>query len=312
MMKIEEFLNDAKKLIQISSSNIKEKMSEHEVISSITFFAFGIERLLHYILANINPCFVLQDKSTKNIALSFYEEKLKQGSEILKNSNKISPEEILNKTVTFRDATLLTGNFSTSIEENKRLIFNMISYRGIVAHRAISELNFLNANRLLAKDGYKLIADICKEFELDEKDFFGKNYESLRELSRKIYNETNFIEEMQRRLEEYKAVWEKKSVISKLVKQAEDTTNIILNEHSPYYHYEAFTCPACGKDAIAKIEPYYDDNPHEDEMGELIGGGAIGVLIESIKCYFCDLELSNYEELNYINANSILEPPLSN
>lgn len=64
--------------------------------------------------------------------------------------------------------------FSAGVKENSQLLFSLANYRDILAHRPLSELDLVKANRLLAKDGYKLLNDICSERSLSVQDFLGQ------------------------------------------------------------------------------------------------------------------------------------------
>lgn len=67
-MTASEFLADAKKLILMSCGDISVQMNELEVIHATTFFSLGVERLLKFVLAEINPVFVLTSGDFKNAA----------------------------------------------------------------------------------------------------------------------------------------------------------------------------------------------------------------------------------------------------
>ncbi len=58
-MLISDYLADAQKLIRLSSPQIKASMTPEEAIQGALLFALGIEKLLKYLLAEINPIFIL-------------------------------------------------------------------------------------------------------------------------------------------------------------------------------------------------------------------------------------------------------------
>ncbi|PPK74992.1 hypothetical protein B0F87_107235 [Methylobacter tundripaludum] len=295
-MTASEFLADAKKLILMSCNDIAEQMNELEVIHATTFFSLGIERLLKFVLADINAVFVLTSGDFKNAAPCLYKHKFVNGDQHGVTSSKPDTD-----VVSFRVAMQRALIFSTGVKENSQLLFSLANYRDILAHRPLSELDIVKANRLLAKDGYKLVNDICSERSLPVQDFFGANHDRLRDLSRKIQNEEDFSRAMASRIEQHKTLWLGRASQPEFIKQANDITQSLLASSGHDFSYVSFTCPACAQEAVARIEPDYD----YDKVEKI--SYVTGVFVDSINCYYCGLNLQDYEELNYVDANSIFE-----
>lgn len=291
-----EFLADAKKLVLMSSHEIKEDMKELEVIHAATFFSLGIERLLKFVLSNVNPVFVLNSGDFKNAAPCLYKHKFVNGDKHGVTSSKPDAD-----VVSFRVAMQRALIFSSGVKENSQLLFSLANYRDILAHRPLSELDIVKANRLLAKDGYKLVSDICSELSLTANDFFGKSHDRLRDLSHKMQNEEIFSREMASRIEHHKTLWLQRASQLEFLKQASDITKSLLGSSGHDFSYVPFTCPACSQEAVARIEPDYDYDPAEKTSY------VTGVFVDSVNCYYCDLKLQDYEELNFVNANSVFE-----
>lgn len=173
--------------------------------------------------------------------------------------------------------------------------------RSILAHRPLSELDLNKANRLLAKDGYKLVDDICTEHSLQINEFFGQNHNNLCNLGLEMQSEEKFSTEILKNLEEHKKKWLQRESQTEFVNQATDITNSLLKSSGKDFSYTSFSCPACGQEAVARIEPDYDYDPEEKTSY------VTGVFVDNINCYYCDLKLQDYEELNYVNANSVFE-----
>lgn len=295
-MTASEFLADAKKLILMSCGDISAQMTEREVIHATTFFSLGVERMLKFVLAEINPVFVLTSGDFKNAAPCLYKHKFVNGDQHSVTSSKPDSD-----VVSFRVAMQRALIFSTGVKENNQLLFSLANYRDILAHRPLSELDIAKANRLLAKDGYKLLNDICSERSLSVQDFFGADHDRLRDLSRKIQSEEDFSRAMADRIDRHKALWLGRSSQPEFIKQAHDITKSLLASSGNDFSYVPFTCPACAQDAVARIEPDYDYDPTEKTSY------VTGVFVDNINCYFCGLKLQDYEELNYVDANSIFE-----
>lgn len=299
MMNADEFLADAKKLIRMSCGDISAQMSELEVIHATTFFSLGVERLLKYVLAEVNPVFVLTSGDFKNAAPCLYKHKFVNGDQHGVTASKPDTD-----VVSFRVAMQRALIFSAGVKENSQLLFSLANYRDILAHRPLSELDIVKAIRLLTKDGYKLLNDICSERSLSVKDFLGSDHERLRDLSRKMQNEEDFSKAMEDRLKQHSALWLARASQPEFIKQAKDISKSLLASTGHGFSYVPFTCPACAQEAVARIEPDYDYDPAEKTSY------VTGVFVDNINCYFCGLKLQDYEELNYVNANSIFEDGL--
>lgn len=292
----DKFLADAKKLILMSSPNIKEKMHELEVMQATIFFSFGIERLLKYILSKINPVFTLKSGDFKNAAPCLYKHKFLNSDQHGEIASKPDAD-----VVSFRAAMQRALIFSAGVKENSQLLFTLANYRDILAHRPLSELDITKAHRLLVRDGYKLVSEISSEQAIDVADFYGTEQDRIRDLSHKIQSEDNFSREMSVQLEQHKSLWFNRTSQPEFVKQANDITQSLLRSSNQEFSYLPFPCPACGQVSVAKIEPDFDYDP-VDKSSYITG-----VFVDSIYCYFCDLKLQDYEELNFVDANSVFE-----
>jgi hypothetical protein len=106
---------------------------------------------------------------------------------------------------------------------------------------------------------------------------------------------------MASRIAQHKALWLGRESQPEFIKQANEITQSYLASSGHEFSCVPFTCPACAQDSVAKIEPDYDYDPAEKTSY------VTGVFVDNINCYFCGLKLQDYEELNYVAANSIFE-----
>jgi hypothetical protein len=132
----EEYLNDAKKLISMASSHIEQDMSYEQLMYAMTFFSFGIERLLKHLLIKVNPAFILKDGNFKNAAPSLYKDKFVSSE---KNSQITDTPD--SDVITFRISLQRALLFSKSVNDNKQLLYSLANYRDILAHRPTSEID---------------------------------------------------------------------------------------------------------------------------------------------------------------------------
>lgn len=243
----------------------------------------------------MNPVFVLSNGDFKNAAPCLYKHRFVNDDQHSVTSSK--PDHDV---VSFRVALQRALLFSAGVKENSQLLYSLANHRAILAHRPLSELDIPKAKRLLAKDAYKLLNDICSELSLTTNGFFGEDDDRLKTLSDKLQGEEAFAQDMTARLEHHRALWVERSSNPEFVAQAEHQTASLLQRSGQDFSYEPIDCPACSREAVARIEPDYDYDPAERVAF------VTGVFVDSINCCFCDLKLTDYEELNYVDANSIL------
>lgn len=294
-MTSDEYLADAQRLIGMAGKGITERMDDKEVIAATTFFSLGVERLLKFILADVNPVFVLSNGDFKNAAPCLYKHRF-----VSDDKHSVTASKPDHDVVSFRVALQRALLFSVGIKENSQLLYSLANHRDILAHRPLSELDILKAKRLLTKDAYKLLNDICSERAMPINEFFGEEDQRLHTLSDKQQGEEAFAQDMSARLAQHKALWIERSSNAEFVAQAEHQTASLLDRSGQDFSYEPIKCPACSQEAVARIEPDYDYDAAE-RMSFMIG-----VFVDSISCRFCDLKLTDYEELNYVDAKSIL------
>ena len=167
-MTAEEYLADAQRLIGMAGKEISADMSDQEVIASTTFFSLGVERLLKFILADVNPVFVLSNGDFKNAAPCLYKHKF-----VNDDQHKVTSSQPNRDVVPFRLALQRALLFSNGVKNHSQLLYSLANHRDILAHRPLSELDIPKAKRLLAKDAYKLLNDICSERAIPTSGFSG-------------------------------------------------------------------------------------------------------------------------------------------
>ena len=140
--------------------------------------------------------------------------------------------------VSFRVALQRALLFSVGIKENSQLLYSLANHRDILAHRPLSELDILKAKRLLTKDAYKLLNDICSERAMPTNEFFGEEDQRLHTLSDKLQGEEAFAQDMSARLAQHKALWTERSSNAEFVAQAEQQTASLLDRSGQDFSYE--------------------------------------------------------------------------
>lgn len=295
-MKENEFLDDAKRLIAMSAPAIDESASYENVVFAMTFYSFGIERLLKHLLVKVNPIFALKNGDFKHSAPCLYKDRF-----ISTERNEQVSKEPDSDVVSFRVAMQRALLFSHAVQENKQLLYALAHYRDTLAHRPTSEIDLVKGSHMLARDAFGLIETICTEISEEINDFFGGHVDRLRILRVKILAHEDLKVKMEELLISHKKLWEHRQNNRDFIEQANNITKSLLHSSGAHFSYCSFTCPACSQESVARIEPDYDYDPTDKTSY------VTGVFVDGITCYFCGLKLEDYDELNYVDANSVFE-----
>jgi len=295
-MSVTDHLEDAKWFVHRAAPYIERDMDRDAIVNATLFFALGVERLLKHILARVNPAFVLVRSEFKHSAPVLY-------ASILLGSgrNKEIAEKADGQVISLRTSIQRTLLFSRAIQKHRSLLYTIAQNRDIIAHRPTRELDTANVNRMLSKDAFRLIESLCNEIDADPWQFFDEHAVRLKVLAERIEAHERIDSDMQSLFRTHRDALIKRKDDEEFMSMAATITQQLLNSSDEHFIYEEISCPACNETAVARIEPDYDYDP-VDRSPFLSG-----VFVESVRCQYCGLVLRNYEQLDYIDANSLLE-----
>jgi hypothetical protein len=284
-----KYLEDAQTLVSLASQHIDDSMTPEEAIKSMLLFASGVEKLLKYALAEINPIFILKKADFKHSAPSLY------GDSILSaNRNDESKADVID----FRVALGRSKAFYKTAHKYSQMLFTFGKWNDIIAHRSTAELNLDKVARLLQKDALPLIKDFAEELKLPLSSFFGSEKERLTELSRQLTNPERFARDMKMLFESHRSYWEHLQTQAERLSQAHDNTAALLKRTTTDHAYTKVTCPVCGNVATVRTEPDYDHADGEQYQ--------VGVYADRLLCNCCNIILDTYESLNFIDVYGLL------
>lgn len=292
-MMISDYLADAQKLIRLSSPHIKASMTPEETIQGALLFALGIEKLLKYLLAEINPIFILKIADFKHSAPSLY-----NGRIISSGKNDEIDTKPDSDVITFRVSLGRSKAFSKAANKHSQLLFTLAHWRDVIAHRPTSELDLAKVELMLKKDAVPLIREFSEELKISLSDFFGSEETRLSELSQQLTNREKFETEMNQLLASHKTLWERRSTQAGITAEARGLTSSLLKHTGVDFSYDGITCPACGNLCVVRIEPDYDYADGESYLS--------GVYAEQLHCYYCGLNMDTYEALDFVNVDGLL------
>jgi hypothetical protein len=163
----QRYLTDSKRFLRIAFRDVKNTITPDEAIQSTLFFALGIEKLLKYLLSNINPTFVLKIPDFKHSAPSLYKELIvnRGNSEIENKPNS--------DVITFGTSLARAKTFSTVAQKHGQLLGTVSHWRNVIAHLPSDSLDETKVNMMLRRDAALLVQDFCLELDLSLEDFLG-------------------------------------------------------------------------------------------------------------------------------------------
>ena len=286
-----------------ASGLIKPKMRREEIEDAVLFFAFGVERVFKGIAHDINPMFVYESDGFDNMLSVLYREHLVEPhrTKVQRNASK-SPGPNHNL-LPFKASMLRAARFSKTVEDNIGAFTKLSDYRGIVAHRPLSQLDYAGAQRFLQRLFFTIVSAFSAEVKLPLKDCLGLAEVDLEALRKKIVAEDKFIEKFEELLEHHREEWEKLKNDNAHVQKAKRETAAAYNKRDHRWHEivrEEYTCPACENPGIISIEADWDC---EGSRGD---AWITGIYVAGFECLYCGLQLDDYEQFDYLKMNEYL------
>lgn len=295
-MSASDYLKDGKWFVRRAAPYIERKMDHDAIINATLFLALGVERVLKHILSSVNPVFVLVKSEFKHSAAALYASMI-----LTTDRNREIADKADGQVISFRTAIQRALIFSEATRNHRSLLYTIARYRDILVHRPTSELYANSVNRMLIKDSFRLIQSFCQEIDAEPIDFLDEHTVKLELLAERIEIHERIDDDMQTLFRTHQEAFVSRRDDDQFMSMAATITQQLLDSTDDHFVYEEIPCPACNETAVARIEPDYDYDP-VDRSPFLSG-----VFVESVRCQYCRLVLKNYEQLDYIDANSILE-----
>lgn len=288
----DEYRGDASGNLKRAAGLVGQKMSCEQLEDAVLQFAFGVERCFKAILASINPVFLLETPSVENAIPVLYRNQLKGRAALSKldglNSN----------TLGFKAAMLRAAKFSDEVESRIGLFTKLSDYRNTFAHGLVRDIPWGEAENFLGRVFWPTIETLSEVVQLDLAEIAGERLEQLKKLSERLIKEEQFAEAFEQKLAAHRALWETRKGDAEFVRRATQLTANDTSRRSSGDRHDVHTCPACDQDAVLTIEYDYDGSPGDWYL--------TGVFVTGLTCHFCDLEVTDQEEVDYLKLNEYL------
>jgi len=271
MNAISKYLEDAVDHLSAAFSLVSEEARKQEQWQATLFAAIGIEKLLKYVLEQINPALVLKSPDHDSIIVSSYLERVTAKDRIPELKKKSSLDVI-----TLKNSVQRAALFSQAVAHHSQFIHALADARDIAAHRPWSETNQNRIRVMLCRDLYQAVSEISADAQLDAEMFLGNSAHRVAALSQKIAREENLYAAMADKLGAHRAMWADREGRQELVASIRQLTMVRLNVERESF---ACKCPACGNMAMAFFEPDIDYDRAEGDrvaLANVVGLSVVG------------------------------------
>lgn len=272
-------------LKKVAKEIADEKLTnDQKVIENILFFAIGVEKLLKALIYEINPLFILETPDFKNAVPLLYNTLIKDKSEVSKNPN--------GDVIAFHSSVMRTTTFSRSALENKNTLMKLKNARDIIVHHNFNNLNISELKTLLQRDFYPLLSAFSDEHDLSgQTNFFNNLHSKLARISSALQDDIQ--KQITLKIEASSSRWNTlKGVRTFDKRKCEHQTAEMLNKDIAF----PFECPSCNNFGVVFTSPVLEFDSYRNEMRQTSSE------TKAFKCYFCDLEVTDYKELDFLKV----------
>lgn len=279
-----EFHKDSFILLKKVAKEIADEqlINDQKVIENVLFFAIGIEKLLKAIIYDVNPLFILETPDFKNAVPILYDTIIKDKTEITKNPN----EDV----IAFHSSVMRTTTFSKTALENKNTLMKLKNARDIIVHHNFNKLDVAELKILLQRDFYPLLSAFSDEHNLGgQSNFFNNLHSKLARISSALQDDIE--KQINLKIEASSSYWNTlKGAHTFDRKNPEHKTVEMLYKDFAF----PFECPSCNNYGVVFTSPILEFDTYRNEMRQT------GSDTKAFKCYFCDLEVTDYKELDFL------------
>jgi len=293
------YLSDGIRNLRRASHIINCMMSEEEVEDATLFFAFGMERMCKGLLFEINPSFILDVAKFADVVNALYLDRV---------TDKNAPELKSSKQVafsSFRDLINKCSIFYADVKGNKDILNNLREYRNILVHGSFQNFEHQKTHKWLIGVYFPVVYEILKVCEIEKESVFGAKSDLLEKLALNAKHEEEIQKRVSAMLEASRVKWDcqrnEKHVRTSAINTAADVGQPRSVHDNAFYRYP---CPSCANTAVLEVEPDFD---YSDGCGYISG-----VYPTEVRCHYCGLMVSDYEDVSYLIGNDWWEKTLDN
>ncbi|MEM5504929.1 hypothetical protein WNY81_08705 [Shewanella frigidimarina] len=277
------YIEDSKIFFSSVAKLISEDMDKPAVINATMSFALAMERVLKGILYEINPIYILMEPSFKNSLAALYMSKVK-------NKTKEVSESPNEDVITYRTSLIRAEIVSDFAHNKKPILFYLSQCRDIIAHNELRHLDIDRMKLMLKKDFYTISRDVANSFNLNIHSLLAQQDTRLSLLSSPLQESVS--DKVDILLQMHKRKW---GVLKNTPGYLEDKDEMLHQILSTSNKFQC-KCPSCDNIAVLYTKPEVEFNKFMNQ--EVI----TGYFITRLKCVYCKLDISDYEDLSYLDS----------
>lgn len=274
------YTKDAELFLAQALAAIQDEISFPELVGGLTSLAFGFERVFKAILFDVNPVYVLQNDGFKNSAPLFYSKGFTHDKAHHKDVVSEKPD---GDVISFRTALFRACVFSEQVAEHRGRLMSLNNIRDTIAHRPLSELDETRCRIALLGDALSILKEMHAGGHVNLNQLAGDRLSMLERIA--IDYTVDVPARVEARLEHHRKLYYTRASENPTADQS------LRGRYTPGRDLGYLVqCPACGNTAEVETEVDYD----------VMDGEAVptGVFVSRLHCRFCDLDVSDYEELD--------------
>jgi hypothetical protein len=286
------FIEDGVYCLRRASRALQDKMDRDLFYDAALYYAFGVEKLCKAIVHAVNPVFLLESHGFENAVCALYENRL------IDRARKKVDKDVNRSLIPFKTSVLRAAKFSQAVEDNIGRLTELADIRGVLAHRAWSELDWERAGDFLMRTFVPTVDLFANELDIDADGCFeSEDHRAwLKKTSDHLLAQENYPEYLKGILARHLAIWERRRGDPSALQKAAAATDSLLErttKNGPYPH--SGVCPCCKQPAVLFYR--FTDIYGRDEV-TTTGTYAVG-----LACCYCDLQLSGYRAVDHFKLN---------
>ena len=282
------FFFDATSFVGKADELIKPKMADNDAILALLLASIGLEKILKGILFEINPVFVFPKPTFEESSEALY-----GGLFVEKKPSKHLTDL---DTISFTTAVQRSKIFSKTVTSHFSLLYKLADTRNLIAHNICSKVDRSFVRPFLLKEFRPLIKEFNDELKF-KKDTFFEALPWVLSLyaDEKEEPEIPLKDVVAAKLKKHRLIWEQRKTDASFV---DETITLTKKLESPGKNIVT-SCPACGNYSLLYYEPDFDYSEGQSWL--------TGVYVLQLDCLFCDLNIIDYDEIDYFALNQHLQ-----
>jgi hypothetical protein len=280
------WLRDAIELFGIAEA--RRGSDRNQLLQCALFTALGIERLLKALLYRVNPLYVYQKQDFAHTLPVHYPAHVQPSGQ----RHKILAENPDENVVSMRTAAHRARVVSKAVSDHFSTIHNLIDVRDRICHCDLLTITDERLSVIVGRDAWQLVFALAAELGITASVLLHDSEAAAED----ALQEANAPKNLNARIARHQALFESLSSIPEHIAAAHKRAQLDLTKARAVGEAVwEFPCPACSNSAVVSGDVEYDWDGVEHYP--------IGVAVDGLRCYFCDLFVDDYHEIDLLRIH---------